>query len=212
MSKCILFQSSLYTLAQRLEYKNQRTMVLASYKAFEEDSKASAGPYIQRIILVGLPKLTIIAFSVVIVGFTSELLFSEESNLNPAAFMCYANSGAEKSDHRICHNGIAAAVSSILVCMMLLIFDTFIPCLNKMFKRLAHFFSLLFSIIMAVYLLVTSALLANLYTRYCDEIDEFSKCEEDERRFLVIPVFGFLTMVGWAVVGVLSMILLALGA
>ena len=65
-------------------------------------------------------------------GFTSELLFSEESNLNPAAFMCYANSGAEKSDHRICHNGIAAAVSSILVCMMLLIFDTFIPCLNKM--------------------------------------------------------------------------------
>ena len=68
----------------------------------------------------------------VIVGFTSELLFSKESDLNFATVICYANSGAEKSDHRICHNGIAAAVSSILVCMMLLIFDTFIPCLNKM--------------------------------------------------------------------------------
>jgi len=35
-------------------------MAFTSYKAFEEDSKASVRPYICRIILVGLPKLAII--------------------------------------------------------------------------------------------------------------------------------------------------------
>ena len=46
-------------------------------------------------------------------------------------------------------------------------------------------------------MLVTSALLANLYTRYCDDIEPFSECGDDERNFLILPVFGFLTMIGW---------------
>ena len=48
---------------------------------------------------------------------------------------------------------------------------------------------------MGVYLLVTSALLANLYKRYCNE--EYEECTDDEKNFLVLPLFGFLTMMGW---------------
>ena len=54
---------------------------------------------------------------------------------------------------------------------------------------------------MAIYLLVTSALLANLYNKYCDYGDYWSyeviKCGDDEKHFLVLPIFAFLTMAGW---------------
>ena len=63
------------------------------------------------------------------------------------------------------------------------------------FKRLAHFLSLFLSIIMTIYLLVTSSLLADLYRRYCDQ--DFGECGDDERNFLTIPLFGYLTMIGW---------------
>ena len=63
------------------------------------------------------------------------------------------------------------------------------------FKRLAHLLSLLISIIMAIYLLVTSSLLADLYRRFCDQ--DFVECEDDARNFLTIPLFGYLTMIGW---------------
>ncbi|XP_065914573.1 uncharacterized protein [Dysidea avara] len=74
-----------------------------------------------------------VAFSVVIVGYTSELAFTNAEPMIPSRYICYSNPGAYQSGHHICNNGVAAAVSSILVCMMLLNFDVFIPCLDKMF-------------------------------------------------------------------------------
>jgi len=71
------------------------------------------------------------AFSIIIAAYTTELLFTDSDPLSPSVAICYLNDAAQKSDHRICHNGIAAAVSSILICMMLLTFDTIIPCLNR---------------------------------------------------------------------------------
>ena len=72
---------------------------------------------------------------------------------------------------------------------------------NLQFKMLALVFSLLLSIIMAIYLLVTSALLTNLYNKYCDydywPYEEVIECGDDEKRFLILPIFGFLTMAGW---------------
>ena len=51
---------------------------------------------------------------------------------------------------------------------------------------------------MAIYLLVTSALLANLYHKFCKLLHEADfVCDSDEKKFLVLPVFGFLTTIGW---------------
>jgi len=52
---------------------------------------------------------------------------------------------------------------------------------------------------MAVYMLITSAVIANLYTRYCDDLDDNgSECEDDvDGKFVVFPVFGFVIMVVW---------------
>jgi len=71
------------------------------------------------------------AFSIIIAAYTTEVLFTRSDPIFPSAEVCYLNDAAQKSDYRICHNGIAVAVSSILICMMLLTFDTIIPCLNK---------------------------------------------------------------------------------
>jgi len=49
---------------------------------------------------------------------------------------------------------------------------------------------------MALYMLITSALIANLYTRYCDR--ETNECREDvEAKFIIFPVFGFIIMAIW---------------
>ncbi|XP_065896346.1 uncharacterized protein [Dysidea avara] len=181
----------------------------SSYKAFDREGGTSAGGYVVRVILIGIPKLVIIGFSIVIAAYTAELVGTQADPIVRSTVICFGNQYKE-SAHRVCKNGIAAAISSILVCMMLLMFDVFIPCLDKMFKRLAHLFSLLFSIIMSVYLLVTSALLANLYTSFCDE--ESEECGDDERNFLVLPLFGFLTLIGWGIVGLFSCVLLIIGA
>jgi len=76
-------------------------------------------------------------FSIVIAAYISELTFTSTYPTTPlrtpsASSVCYDNPAAAQSGHRICLNGVAASVSSILVCMMLLTFDAFIPCLNKM--------------------------------------------------------------------------------
>ena len=55
-------------------------------------------------------------------------------------------------------------------------------------------------------MLITSALTANLYTRYCDTLDEYNSnyyydavtCKEkDYDKFIIIPVFGFIIMADW---------------
>ena len=70
-------------------------------------------------------------FSIIVAAYISELRFTTANAIYPSTAICYDNPAAEHSDYRICHNGIAAAVSSILVCMVLLILDLFIPCLDK---------------------------------------------------------------------------------
>ena len=49
-------------------------------------------------------------------------------------------------------------------------------------------------------LLVTSSWMVNLYVRYCDYVkDNYYgyKCGHNEGHFLILPIFGFITMVTW---------------
>ena len=71
-------------------------------------------------------------FSVIIIAYTTEIT-SGHTNSDKAAFLiCYDNPRARHSDHRICHSLMAEAIASILISMMLMNFDVFIPCINKM--------------------------------------------------------------------------------
>ena len=71
------------------------------------------------------------AFSIVIASFTVELTYTNtDRDLCVSQVICYGNPHTLSSGHRICHNGIAAAVSSILACMILLLFDVFVPCVH----------------------------------------------------------------------------------
>jgi len=74
------------------------------------------------------------AFSIVIVSYTVELTYVQPTNndfdIVASNLICYENPHTMSSGHRICHNGVAAAVSSILVCIILLIIDAFIPCVH----------------------------------------------------------------------------------
>ena len=47
---------------------------------------------------------------------------------------------------------------------------------------------------MALYYLITSGLIANLYVRYCDDKDE---CNDDDSKFNLFPVLGFFIMITW---------------
>lgn len=65
-------------------------------------------------------------------------------------------------------------------------------------KRVARGFGLILSILMCVFWLVTSGLLANLYREFCDELDDRGmKCTDTDRRFAATPVLGFFCLVGW---------------
>jgi len=72
------------------------------------------------------------AFSIIIAAYTTELNFTSADPIIPSRAICYLNGWADQSGHRVCSNGIATAISSIiLVSMTLLIFDAFIPCVNR---------------------------------------------------------------------------------
>ena len=80
--------------------------------------------------------LYIQVFSIIIAAYTTEitiggLVATEPSVVAKVSAICYVNPAAEHSDHRICSSLIAAAISSIMVCMILMIFDAFIPCVNN---------------------------------------------------------------------------------
>ena len=65
------------------------------------------------------------------------------------------------------------------------------------FARLAHLLNLTWAIALAIFWLITSALLANLYSRYCDEDDTGNDCGDTEEKFIVLPVFGYICMAAW---------------
>jgi len=51
---------------------------------------------------------------------------------------------------------------------------------------------------MAVFWLISSALLADLYRDYCEELDDRGiECDDTDERFIATPILGFVTMVGW---------------
>jgi len=49
---------------------------------------------------------------------------------------------------------------------------------------------------MAVYWLISSALLADLYNKYCSDEDN-SDCEKREKKFIILPLLGFVCMSAW---------------
>ena len=70
-------------------------------------------------------------FCVVIAAYTTEITFPRTSSAYAASLVCYSrNWKAEKSGPRICHSLMGVAISSILVSMVLMIFDVFIPCVD----------------------------------------------------------------------------------
>jgi len=65
------------------------------------------------------------------------------------------------------------------------------------FTRLAHLLTLSWAVALAVYWLIASALLADLYRRYCGEDDGGFDCGNTEEKFFVLPLFGFICMAAW---------------
>ena len=63
---------------------------------------------------------------------------------------------------------------------------------------------------MGIALLITTCLMVNLYIKYCDFLNDRDpsdhdqdydyypdKCGEDENHFIILPMFGFFTMLAW---------------
>ena len=84
----------------------------------------------------------------------------------------------------------------------------YLECLFALqFKKLAHLFSILVSVIMCIMLLVTSILMIRLYAIYCHHLKYIDPwdynvkyprdCGPSESSFLILPMFGFFTMVVW---------------
>ena len=70
-------------------------------------------------------------FCVVIAAYTTEIRFGYTTSAQAAYGVCVANPEAATSGIRVCHSLLGVAISSILVCMVLMIFDVFIPCVDK---------------------------------------------------------------------------------
>ena len=69
-------------------------------------------------------------FCVIIAAYTTEITFARTDSASAARSICYDNPKDQTSSPRICHSLMGVAVSSILVCMVLMILDVFIPCVN----------------------------------------------------------------------------------
>ena len=68
----------------------------------------------------------------VVAAYTTENKIASTDDAYAANLICYHNPNAKESGHRICHSLMATAISSIMVCMVLMIIDVFIPCVDKM--------------------------------------------------------------------------------
>ena len=71
------------------------------------------------------------------------------------------------------------------------------PPLKLQLRRLANVFGLLLDIMMIVFWIVTSVLLANLYREFCDNLADDEECNEIDERFIATPALGFFSFVGW---------------
>ena len=63
---------------------------------------------------------------------------------------------------------------------------------------MAHFLGILWGSILAVYWLITGALLADLYDRYCDDIQASNdQCNDIDKKFILMPTTAFFCMTAW---------------
>ena len=77
-------------------------------------------------------------FCIVIAAFTAEITYGQTDVHYATYGICYYNPKAIQSGHRICFSLLASAISSIMVCMVLMILDVFIPCVEKMVKIITY--------------------------------------------------------------------------
>ena len=77
-------------------------------------------------------------FCIVIAAFTAEITYGQTDVHYATSRICYYNPKAIHSSHRICFSLLASAISSIMVCMVLMILDVFIPCVEKMVKIITY--------------------------------------------------------------------------
>ena len=63
--------------------------------------------------------------------------------------------------------------------------------------RLATLFTILWAVLTAAHWLVTGALLADLYRRYCSNKMNGEECGDEDRRFTVLIVMSFACAGGW---------------
>ena len=74
-------------------------------------------------------------FCIIIAAYTTEFTLASGAGNNHGVYqICYENPTAEDSGHRICLSLMATAISSIMVCMVLMVLDVFIPCVDSMVK------------------------------------------------------------------------------
>ena len=63
---------------------------------------------------------------------------------------------------------------------------------------MAHFLGILWGSILAVYWLITGALLADLYDRYCDDLQASNnQCNDIDKKFILMPTTAFFCMTSW---------------
>ena len=84
-------------------------------------------------------------FCVTVAAYTTEITTPSTHSAGAVYLICYGNPKAETSGHRICHSLMATAISSIMVCMMLMIIDLFIPCVDTKVMIISSIISTLYS-------------------------------------------------------------------
>lgn len=141
-----------------------------------------------------------------VAAYRTELFFAaalDDPDL-PVKICTHLEDNDEYRGDRICNNAVGAAVTTIIIAVMLMIIDMIVPCVSAGFVRLSTMFTILWSVLMAAHWLVTGALLSDLYRRYCNnkgddggEGDEDDECNDDDRRFTVLIVMSFVAAGGW---------------
>ena len=77
-------------------------------------------------------------FCVAVAAYTTEINYPRTDSANAAYQICYYSPKTAYSGPRICNSLMGAAVSSIMVCMVLMIFDVFIPCVDTMVMIISY--------------------------------------------------------------------------
>ena len=63
------------------------------------------------------------------------------------------------------------------------------------YVKFVHLITLLWAIALAIYWLISGALLAHLYDKFCDERND--ACDGTIQKFILLPVMGFFCMGAW---------------